>query len=98
MNVKPHEGLHRFFVSSSGTDPEMAGLDYLVDLAAEHGIGRCGCKHWLHRISPRITAGEHPIDLFDELFTCQHIAAARRYQYEELFWKLMELEPPEVNT
>lgn len=112
MKVLPYEGLHRFLVASSGSDAEMEGLEYLVDLTSEGGIGRCACKNWDYRISPRVTAGEHPVDLFDELFTCIHLRAAREYQlqefhrvpeaqpfgYEELFWRLMALEPPESTT
>ena len=109
MKVQWHEGLHRFFVQGNGTDPDMQDLPYLVDLAANGAIGFCGCKHWEYRISPRIAEGEHPVDLDDDLFTCGHIRAARRYQfdqfklvpeaapfsYDDIFWRLMELEPHE---
>lgn len=93
MKVTPYEGLHRFLVESGGSDSEMEGGAYLVDLAANAGIGFCGCKRWGYKVSPRLTAGEHPIDLFDKLFSCSHIRAARSYQYEEWFWLVMAREP-----
>lgn len=96
MKVRPHEGLHRFFVESGGSDPEMDGHEYLVDLAANNGIGFCGCKRWQFRISPRVRAGELPVDLFDDLFTCSHIRAARQFQYDLWFWLLMKGETPEI--
>lgn len=95
MNVKPYEGLHRFLVTSDGTDPDMEDGEYLVDLAEEGGIGRCGCRNWECRISPRITQGQKPIDLCDPLFTCKHIEAAREYQYQEWFWLVLALEQHE---
>jgi hypothetical protein len=95
MKVERHEGLHRFLVESGGSDPAMAGGSYLVDLAANHGIGFCGCRRWECKIAPRIRKGELPTDLSDELFTCAHIRAARAFQYDLWFWRLMEDEPPE---
>lgn len=92
-----HEPPFRYLVEAGGSDPDMAGQEYLVDLASHGGIGRCGCKHWECRVSPRITKGEQPLDLNDPDFTCKHIAAARSQQYWDWFWAVMEQRPPTDN-
>jgi hypothetical protein len=94
MNVAPHEGFFRFLVASTSRP----GHQHLVDLSEFGGIGRCSCEEWTYRISPRITGGEVPVDLFDPLFTCTHLRAAREYLFDEMFWRLMAIEPAQPQT
>lgn len=94
MNVQRYEGMFRYLVESEGTDKDVQGSAYLVDLSENGGIGFCGCRNWLHEISPRITRGELPTDLRDPLFNCKHLMAARDFMEDEIFWRLMEVEPP----
>lgn len=86
MNVRfANDGLHRFFVSAGGSDPEMEGEEYTVDLDHYRGLGECGCKRWSCKVWPNIRDGKRPIDLFDKAFSCSHIRAAREYQQERVY-------------
>lgn len=87
--VRPGDSLHRFFVASGGTDEEMAGLEYMVDLEMHKGAGQCGCKWWSCQIWPKLRDGSHPDGFWDPEFSCAHLTAARKFQYSEFMTILL---------
>lgn len=75
--VRPFEQL-RFFVSSAS--PKRRGTEYLVELDAFHGFGKCGCYHFEFRLEPLLSRGV----ALDRRERCGHLRRARRYLSRQL--------------
>lgn len=86
MNVRPFDSALRFMVGSdSGGETE-----YLVELDAFDGNGRCACQHFQHRIEPELVAGHR----FPSPVRCKHIKAAREYLTEAVIEKISAASTP----
>jgi len=91
-----NDGAHRFFVEAGGSDKEMVGEEYTVDLERHGGLGECGCKRWTCKVWPLIRDGQRPDNLFAKEFSCGHIREARRYHYEILLRIALKFVPKEI--
>lgn len=80
--IKPFDGLTRYLVRSD-VNPQN---EYLVDLDAYWGIGKCSCAHHTYRMAPEL---ERPgmkskaLKIPDQ-FRCKHITLCRQLLGNEL--------------
>lgn len=82
MRVKPHDGLTRFLVQSERLDDQGKAVEYLVDVVALWGLGKCSCEYFSYRLEPAIQ-GPIPLQLRDDS-RCKHLKSARACLANEL--------------
>ena len=70
-----HLGALTFHVES-----RTRGLKHQVDLAANNGVGLCGCEDFTYNLGPALKLGATP----GTAFQCYHIARALRWMGQKL--------------
>lgn len=85
MKVTPYDdAVTRFLVASESTK----GDEYLVDVAAFHGVGQCGCPHFQYRMQTYL-ANNPPVHPEERnTWRCKHIHAAREHLLDEVIARL----------